>query len=522
MEPSQAQLILIMGLPGSGKTYFAKALAKHLGVLHLNSDRIRKELVAQPKYNPKDKSDVYERMLKRCTDTLIQGETVIVDATFSKAAYREPYLSWAAEHDVPVYIFYLQADEVTTHARVSLKREDSDADYDVYLKIKAEYEPLLQAHRVLRSDEGSTEERINEAISYIHERAVISSIDNESLMNAKLPNDQTAEKLLETHISWVLLCADHVYKIKKPLKLSFLDFSSLAQRKYFVEQELRLNQRLCPQVYLRVLPIYFFEGQFHIGGKEGRLVDYALEMKRLDNGLEMDELLAKGLVTKSDIDRVLKVLIPFHQQAEVIQGSTKIDELITDFTDIAQITDFCKSTLGEAEANKLSESISFVQVYLRAQSALIESRAQEGFVRDVHGDLHAGNIFLTEEPILFDCIEFNPHFRQIDLLNELAFFTMELEFAGHPELSTYLIESYNHVFPIIRNAKEESLYLFYKLYRANVRMKVTAIGLQQSHHDEELLKKLKIFKQYFELYMNYWRLLADTSQVSSSEDLKRK
>lgn len=513
MEMPNVRLILIMGLPGSGKTYFARALAKHLDIVHLNSDRIRKELVAHPKYRASDKSTVYKRMFARCKETLAQGDMVIVDATFSKAAYREPYLSWAAKNHIPVSIFYLLADEVTTRSRVSLKREDSDADYAVYEKIKAEYEPLLETHKVLRSDVGSTEERIKEAIAFMHESEITPTIDKESLLHAKLPQNQTAEKLLETHISWVLLCSDYAYKIKKPLKLSFLDFSNLAKRKYFVEEELKLNQRLCPQVYVRVLPVYFFDGQYNVGGNEGKLVDYALEMKRLDNGLEMDELLAKGLVTNSDIDKVLKVLIPFHQRAEIIHEPPKAEELIEDFSDIAQIEGFCKSTLGQSEANALNESISFVQRYLRAHSELITSRAQEGFVRDVHGDLHAGNIFLTEVPILFDCIEFNPHFRQIDLLNELAFFTMELEFAGYPELSTYLMESYNHEFPIIRNAKEESLYLFYKLYRTNVRMKVTAINLQQLHNEKERLKKLKIFKQYFELYMNYWRLLADVSQV---------
>ncbi|MBK7113759.1 MAG: hypothetical protein IPH60_15110 [Flavobacteriales bacterium] len=328
------------------------------------------------------------------------------------------------------------------------------------------------------------------------------------MATGEFPEGNVPEKLVETHISWVLLCNAKVYKIKKAVKLSFLDFSSLEKRKHFVEQELHLNQRLAPAVYLRALSVVLHDGRYCIGGTEGELVDHALEMKRLDNSLEMDVLLAQGKVDRTDIDRVLQVLIPFHRNAEIIRGHISAAAILSDFADVAQIRDFCTASLGAAQGADLIASIAWVKAFLTEQAPLIEQRDREGFTRDVHGDLHAGNIFLTDPPTLFDCIEFSPHFRRIDLLNELAFFTMELEFAGHPELSAHLMERYNSAFPVMRNAADRKLYLFYKLYRANVRMKVNAIRVQQTKEAGERGKRMELFTRYFELYRGYWKVLA--------------
>ncbi|MBZ0204750.1 MAG: ATP-binding protein [Flavobacteriales bacterium] len=167
MEHPAARLIMVMGLPGSGKTWFAAALAKHLGAAHFNSDRIRKMVAQQVRYTDADKARVYKDLLARVTEALEQGATVIVDATFSKAAYRAPYLQWADARKVPVHLLYMEAAEPVIAERVGKKRPDSDADFAVYRKIKAEYEPIDRPHKVLRSDEGSTAGRIGEALKYM-------------------------------------------------------------------------------------------------------------------------------------------------------------------------------------------------------------------------------------------------------------------------------------------------------------------------------------------------------------------
>lgn len=170
MKPASTRLIMVMGLPGSGKTWFARALAEELGAAHFNSDRIRKEGGGPVGYTAADKARVYRDLFTRVTNALLQGGAVIVDATFSKASYRQPYLEWAAAHRVQVHILLMQASEEVIAERVSKKRPDSDADLAVYQRIKAEYEPLAQEHLVLRSDVGSSEARIAQALAYIHER----------------------------------------------------------------------------------------------------------------------------------------------------------------------------------------------------------------------------------------------------------------------------------------------------------------------------------------------------------------
>lgn len=170
MKDPSARLIMVMGLPGSGKTWFARALAAALGAVHFNSDRIRKEATQEVRYTEADKARIYRNMFTRVTEALEHGGTVIVDATFSKATYRQPYLQWAAEHKVPVHILYMEASEDVIAERVGKKRPDSDADFAVYHKIKADQEPIAEHHKVLRTDMGSTEERIAQALAYLEQR----------------------------------------------------------------------------------------------------------------------------------------------------------------------------------------------------------------------------------------------------------------------------------------------------------------------------------------------------------------
>lgn len=318
-----------------------------------------------------------------------------------------------------------------------------------------------------------------------------------------IPAGQKCQNLISTHISWVILCQDYVYKIKKPLHLSFVDFSTLEKREYFCKQELALNQRLVANMYLEVLPITFAHNIYSIGSKQGDVVDYALVMNRFDNTREMSKLLEKEKVKESDIMQIAWQLVDFHRRAQVVKGHVTPELLIKDFYDIEQIQPFVQEKIGESESHKLAEILSLARQFIDQQSEVIKQRDKEGFTRDCHGDLHSGNIFLLESPVIFDCIEFNEHLRWIDILNELAFFCMDLEFYHQNALSDYFMETYNQAFPVIRNDNEDRLFLFYKLYRANVKVKVNALKALQTEDPDESSSREKLFKEYFNLFLNY-------------------
>jgi len=321
--------------------------------------------------------------------------------------------------------------------------------------------------------------------------------------SGKFPAQQKCQQIITTHISWILLCPDYVYKIKKPIHLSFVDFSTLEKREYYCKQELSLNQRLVKDMYLEVLPIIHANGVYSIGLNEGEVVDYTLVMRRFDNTKEMSRLLENGKVNESDIVKIAEQLIDFHRGTPIVKGYVTPKVLLEDFNDIEQIQPFVKEKAGEVAANQLSETISLANQFIDDRSAVIQQRDQEGFTRDCHGDLHSGNIFLLTTPVIFDCIEFNEHLRRIDILNELAFFCMDLEFYGRSDLSKCFMETYNKVFPVIRNQSEDQLFLFYKLYRANVKVKVNAIKAMQAEDPQTTEARSKLFLKYFELLLNY-------------------
>ena len=259
MEHPTARLIMVMGLPGSGKTYFAEALGHaHGGRAFQQRPHPQGSHAGRCATRAADKARIYQDMFARVTEALEQGRYGDRGCHLLQGRYREPYLQWAAAHKVPVHLLYMEAAEAVIAERVGKKRPDSDADFAVYQKIKAEYEPIAEKlPRCCAPTRAARAERIGEALAYIaqHHRPDDPRADPRADGHGEFPEGNVPEKLVETHISWVLLCNAKVYKIKKAVKLSFLDFSTLEKRKHFVEQELHLNQRLAPAVYLRALSV---------------------------------------------------------------------------------------------------------------------------------------------------------------------------------------------------------------------------------------------------------------------------
>jgi aminoglycoside phosphotransferase family enzyme len=285
-------------------------------------------------------------------------------------------------------------------------------------------------------------------------------------------------ELVETHISWILLRGDEAFKIKKPLRFSFLDFSTMEKRGFYCHEEVRLNRRLAPDVYLGVVEI----GEE--GGKpafaRGSVIDHAVRMRRLDGSRRMDLLLGRGEVSAEETREIARMVARFHGGAEAVPGGYNSPEMIG-----AQIADLggYRDTIEKASGfGKWVDSIlARSAAFIKKERRLLEGRAKGGFVRDAHGDLHSGNVFFERGIKIIDCIEFSKDFRCIDVASDIAFMAMDLEYAGREDLSEEFVGEYS-----MRTGDPglDTLLPFYKCYRANVRAQIAAIDWMQRRSEE--------------------------------------
>lgn len=309
-------------------------------------------------------------------------------------------------------------------------------------------------------------------------------------------------QLEETHISWVILSRSHAFKIKKPVKLDFLDFSTLALRKHYCEREIALNSRFSP-IYLDVQPVWKGKDGWHIGQVGAEVADYAVCMKRMSSEKRMDHQLNKKGVKKQQMVELAEVIAGFHRKAEKI--FIPFDPMVArdTFNDINDILDFTRQHLGPDAAKAIERAIIWSNHFIDRHQERFRERIEEGWKRDVHGDLHSGNIFLYKTPVLFDCIEFNDEYRQIDLLYEIAFLCMDLEAFHRPELEQIFLREYLKRVHCIETREDEMIFRYFKSLRANVRAKVSAIRAMQQEDDKvadlaELKKYLALMEQYIE------------------------
>ncbi|MEO1258602.1 MAG: hypothetical protein AAFZ15_07385 [Bacteroidota bacterium] len=328
-------------------------------------------------------------------------------------------------------------------------------------------------------------------------------------------------KLVDTHISWVLLAQDFVFKIKKPHHYSFLDFSSLEKRKYFCERELNLNQRLAPAIYLAVVPVVEEGGVFFVEKEKGTIVDYAVKMSRMDEKRQMNLLIKQGAVGKKHLDFIAQQLAVFHKKAEKIKKAPTKKAMQADFNDILIINDYVQKIGGTEKKNIIETAVVFSDDFLKHYFQRILERHNKGFYIDGHGDLYSQNIFLPKKyrPVIFDCIEFSDHLRQLDVLNELAFFCMDLEYYGEKELANYFLKKYNDENPCIFNQEDINLFNYFKLYRANVRAKVGALKAMQMEQGEQLKKQIDFVNDYLKLMEIYLKEMTEPLKVAGSRQV---
>lgn len=291
------------------------------------------------------------------------------------------------------------------------------------------------------------------------------------------PHPVRGLRLVETHISWVFLTGDYAYKVKKPLDLGFLDFSTLEKRAHCCREELRLNRRLAPSLYLDVVALTGTP-QAPILGGPGEPVEYAVKMRQFDEAGLLDRLIAGGELPPERIDRIARIAADFHARIE--QAPPESDFGTPERVHHPVAENFVQTLELVSERDvvvRLKGLQAASEEAYRQLSPRMAARRRDGFIRECHGDMHLGNMALVDGDVaIFDGIEFNGNLRWIDVMSEVAFLCMDLEQRGRPDYAWRFLNAY-----LERTGDYGGLALlrYYQAYRAMVRAKVTAIRLAQ-------------------------------------------
>lgn len=285
-----------------------------------------------------------------------------------------------------------------------------------------------------------------------------------------------AVELVETHISWVLLAGDYAYKIKKPVRFAFVDFSTLELRKQFCDEELRLNRRLAPEIYLDVVPIGGTRSDPAIGREPA--IEYAVVMRRFSSDARADRQLAQGTLDAEDFRAFGERLARFHEGLvpagpDMRHGSPAhvIRNALDNLADL-------EGTAPEGDLEALARLRAWTQDQCRRLERTFGERKNGGFVREGHGDLHLENLFYQEGRIrAFDALEFDAELRWMDVMNEAAFLAMDLAAHGRPDLQ---YEFLNRYLETSGDYQGLAVLRFYLVYRALVRAKVALLRERQT------------------------------------------
>lgn len=349
---------------------------------------------------------------------------------------------------------------------------------------------------------------------------VVGIPDQLMLPDAYTPSARTVE-LAETHISWVFLADEYVYKVKKPLCFPFLNYGTLDARRHACEEEVRLNRRLAPQTYLGILPIVRGpEGRLHVGGS-GQTVEHCVQMRRLPLDQCLDKKLMRGEVRTRDVERLLDVTLPFYRSSPASVSAARFatpEAVLHNLRDNFEVLGESWVAHSPGIANIAFPRIATSQLlYVHAHRELFSQRIADGHVSDGHGDLRPEHVCMLDPPVVFDCVEFSESLRIGDVVSELAFLAMELERLGHPSLATSLLDGYrrrsNDDFPA-------TLASFYKAYRACVRAKVDVLRARQvsEEHRAPLWNEVERYLQLASYHANEFHrpILAATVGASGT------
>ena len=310
-------------------------------------------------------------------------------------------------------------------------------------------------------------------------------------------------KLVETHIPWVLLTGQFAYKIKKPVNLGFVDFSLLEKRRFYCEEEVRLNRRLAPEIYLETVPVTHSPGKPPLMNGKGKAIEYAVKMMLFPWEAQLDRILDRNELKPLHLDGFAHVIATFHKTAQRAETETA-------YGDLEHLSQPVYENFTQIRDNVSNKALLQTLVTLETRSheeihrlePVFNQRKADGFIRECHGDLHLRNMaWVNDKPLVFDCIEFNSNLRWIDVISEIAFLVMDLEKRKQSELAYRFLNAY-----LERSGDYHGLLLLtcYLTYRTLVRAKVEAIRSGQSHvPPEEQATAYQSFQDYLQLAVKY-------------------
>ncbi len=312
-------------------------------------------------------------------------------------------------------------------------------------------------------------------------------------------------QMLQTHISYVLLTGDFAYKIKKPVNFGFLDFSTIAQRRHFCYEEIRLNQQNAPEIYLDVLAITQEGNRFILGGIS-EPVEYAVKMCQFPQSSLLSSMFEEGKLTEVEMEELGKTVAYFHSKCQT-------SDYMRSFGEVAKIREFVNDNYqhtlkyigGSQTQEQYEETKAFSDRFFAEQAELLAQRRDNNFIRECHGDLHLRNICLWHNKIqLFDCIEFNEPFRFVDVMYDVAFTVMDLEARGRKDLGNAFLNTYLEQTGDWSGLQVLPLYLSRQAY---VRAKVTSFLLDDPAVSVEAKQEASTTAaNYYRLAWNYTKI----------------
>lgn len=321
----------------------------------------------------------------------------------------------------------------------------------------------------------------------------------QAMQTAKFYDHDVSDiQMIQTHISWVFLTGEYAYKVKKPMDFGFLNFTELAQRKHFCEEEIRLNKRLADAVYLQTVKITGTEDNPALNGP-GEAIEYAVKMRQFDQSQLIDKLLAADQLNETHIDDIADQVADFHQSIAVVADDSDLGSADSVCAPMIQNFDQLDPLIKDPDAREqLARLKDWSLKEFNAIEPLLNQRKQQGFIRECHGDMHLGNMALIDDHVtIFDGIEFNDEFRWIDVMSEVAFLVMDLV---DRKADAYAYRFLNRYLEKTGDYQGLQLLRFYLVYRAMVRAKIASFTLMTPDLPEaEQQKAMQQYSSYSNL-----------------------